>query len=175
MTMTKGFMEVAATEAREPVAVLSRANEHLRSTLAKNTFVTMTYSVLDPESSVVTFARAGHNAPVWLRAGGRAELVAPPGTALGAAPSRIFEKLLGAHPIELGRGDVLVFYTDGVTEAMDTVRQEFGEDRLLAAIERHADGISARDLVDKVLDEVMEFSRGANQHDDITLVVIKAS
>jgi hypothetical protein len=175
MTMTKGFMEVAATEVREPVAVLSQANDNLRSTLAKGTFVTMTYSVLDPESSVVTFARAGHNAPVWRRAGERPELVTPPGTALGAAPSALFERMLAARPIELRQGDVLVFYTDGVTEAMDTAREEFGEERLLAAIEAHADGLSARDIVERLLDEVAAFSRGANQHDDITIVVIKAS
>jgi sigma-B regulation protein RsbU (phosphoserine phosphatase) len=168
-------MEVAATEAREPEAVLAQANTHLRDTLAKGTFVTMAYAILDPESSVVTFARAGHNPPVWGRAGGAAELVAPPGTALGAAPPRTFERLLAPHRVELRRGDVLVFYTDGVTEAMNTAHQEFGEERLLAAVARHRDGLSARALVGKVLEEVTDFSRGASQHDDITLVVIKAS
>jgi hypothetical protein len=175
MTMTKGFMEVAATEAREPEGVLSQANGHLRDTLAKGTFVTMAYAILDPESSVVTFARAGHNPPILAGTSGPAELVAPPGTALGAAPPGVFDRILAARRLELRRGDVLVFYTDGVTEAMNPTHQEFGEERLLAAIERHRDGLSARALVGKVLEDVAEFSQGASQHDDITLVVIKAS
>jgi sigma-B regulation protein RsbU (phosphoserine phosphatase) len=83
--------------------------------------------------------------------------------------------LLTSRTIVLQRGDLLVFYTDGVTEAMNGARQEFGEERLVAAVERYADGLSAHGLVGKLLDEVAEFSRGASQHDDITLVVIKAS
>jgi serine phosphatase RsbU (regulator of sigma subunit) len=173
MTLTKGFMEVSAAEAREPSAVLSQANSHLREHLAKGTFVTMAYAVLDPESRAVSCARAGHNPPVYLPRKEEPRFVDSAGTALGAAPPALFERILESRRIELQRGDALVLYTDGVTEAMNAEREQFGEERLLAALGHLRDGYSARGVVDKLVAEIAAFSGGASQHDDITVVVIK--
>lgn len=175
MTLTKGFMEVAAAESHDPGRVLSLANTHLRSNLARGTFVTMAYAVLDPESGTVVYARAGHNPPAILRDGVSPEFVSPPGTALGAADERRFDALIEPHSIELRHGDTLVFYTDGVTEAMSASNEQFGEQRLLDTLERLRDGRSARGLIDGLLGEIDEYARDADQHDDITIVVIKAA
>jgi hypothetical protein len=174
MTLTKGFMEVAASEAREPATVLGLANGHLRENLTRGTFVTMAYAVVDPESRVVTCARAGHNPPAILRDGEPPEFLSPPGTALGAAPEEQFNELIESVRVELRRGDTLVFYTDGVTEAMNGAREQFGEERLLETLERLRDGRTARGLVDGLLGELESYASDADQHDDITVVVIRA-
>jgi hypothetical protein len=175
MTLTKGFMEVAAAESRAPHVVLAHANEHLRGNLTRGTFVTMAYAVIDPESRLVTCARAGHNPPAILRDGVQPEFVSSPGTALGAADGERFAELIEPQCIELRRGDALVFYTDGVTEAMSPEREQFGEERLLETLGRLRDGRSARGLVDGLLDELGAHAGGAERHDDITIVVIKAA
>jgi hypothetical protein len=175
MTLTKGFMEVAATESGAPDRVLSLANSHLRRNLTRNTFVTMAYAVIDPESGSVVCARAGHNPPAILRDGSAPEFVSPPGTALGAAPEDQFDAIIAPDRIEMRRGDTLVFYTDGVTEAMNPMREPFGEQRLLDTLGRLGDGLSARGVIDLLLGALDEFARDADQHDDITIVVIKAA
>jgi phosphoserine phosphatase RsbU/P len=174
MTLTKGFMEVAASEAREPATVLGLANGHLRANLTRGTFVTMAYAVVDPESRVVTCARAGHNPPAILRDGVPPEFLSGSGTALGAAPEEQFNELIESVRVELRRGDTLVFYTDGVTEAMNGAREQFGEERLLETLERLRDGRTARGLVDGLLGEIESYASDADQHDDITVVVIRA-
>jgi sigma-B regulation protein RsbU (phosphoserine phosphatase) len=135
----------------------------------------MAYAVLDLESRAVTCARAGHNPPAILRDGAPPEFVSPPGTALGAAPEERFADLIEPHRIELRRGDTLVLYTDGVTEAMNAAREQFGERRLLETLGRLRDGRSARGLVEDLLGELDAYASDADQHDDITIVVIKAA
>lgn len=174
MTLTKGFMEVASDASRNPGDVLSAANGHLREYLSRGTFVTMAYAVLDPEAMTVQYARAGHNPPAVIRADGEASFAAPSGTALGAADEARFAELIASERLELRRGDALVFYTDGVTEAMSNTGEQFGEDRLLASLVRLHDGRPARAVADGLLEAVAEHSRDASQHDDITVVVVCA-
>lgn len=174
MTLTKGFMEVAAAESREPDDVLIAANGHLREYLARGTFVTMAYAVIDPEALTVDYARAGHNPPAVLRREGAPSFVTPSGTALGAADREQFAELISSERLELRNGDALVLYTDGVTEAMSASGEQFGEDRLLETLARLHDGRTARDLADGLLAAVAEHSRNAEQHDDITVVVVRA-
>jgi sigma-B regulation protein RsbU (phosphoserine phosphatase) len=135
----------------------------------------MAYAVIDPESRIVTCARAGHNPPAILRDGAAPEFVSSPGTALGAASSEQFDELIESQEVELRRGDALVFYTDGVTESMNATREQFGEDRLLETLDRLRDGRSARALVDGLLGEIDAHARDTDRHDDITIVVIRAA
>lgn len=175
MTLTKGFMEVAATEEPTPQDVLANANRHLRDHLARGTFVTMVYVVLDPEASTAVCARAGHNPPVFARKDGQVDYLALPGLALGAAPDDQFQSLIGSGTLELRDGDTVVLYTDGVTEAMNAQREEYGEERLLESVRRHHAKSTARDVLENLLREISEFTLDANQHDDITIVVVKAA
>ena len=133
----------------------------------------MAYAILDPESSVVTCARAGHNPPALLRSGEPPGFLMPGGPALGAADSGRFDELVERQSIDLGRGDTLVLYTDGVTEAMNLEREQFGEDRLLETLGRNRDSASARQIVDALAGDVASFAKHADQHDDITIVVIR--
>ncbi|HQR39059.1 MAG TPA: SpoIIE family protein phosphatase [Blastocatellia bacterium] len=173
MTLTKGFMEVASADFREPDRVLSQANGYLRQNLTRGTFVTMAYAILDPEARVVTCARAGHNPPAIVRADEPPTFLMPGGPALGATDSDRFDELVERQRVELRRGDTMVLYTDGVTESMNVQREQFGEDRLLETLGRHRSATSARQIVDALLGEVESFAQYADQHDDITIVVIR--
>lgn len=174
MTLTKGFMEVAAAECRNPDEVLVAANSHLREYLSRGTFVTMTYAVIDPEALTIDYARAGHNPPAMLRTNGEPSFVMPSGTALGAADRDLFAELIEPERLELQSGDAMVFYTDGVTEAMSSTGEQFGEARLLESLARLHDGRPARELADGLLAAVAEHAQNAEQHDDITVVVVRA-
>lgn len=127
MALTRTLMRVAAFAAHGPAAALGQLNRYLLDEAKSGMFVSVFYAVLDLQSGHLTYARAGHNPPILVRAadGTPIELV-PPGTVLGIvdAPNLVEESLT------LSPGDVLVMYTDGVTEAIDEHDQQFGETRL---------------------------------------------
>jgi hypothetical protein len=174
MALTKGYMEMAA-EANEPVAVLGRVNGFLRRRLTKSTFVTMVYAVYDPESRTLTCASAGHNPPLLVRRGAQPEFLTVPGVALGAATSERFGSLARNVAIPLERGDTIIFYTDGVTEARNTDLDEFGEERLVSALSETDGAVTARGLADGLVACVNAFRGAAEQHDDVTVVVVKVT
>jgi phosphoserine phosphatase RsbU/P len=91
---------------------------------------------------------------------------------LGLAPDRLFDKSLEEQPVKLEAGDVLVLYSDGLTEAMDGSRDFYGEDRLYHALARHAD-LDAPGLLEALLEDVRRFTGGQPAHDDLTLLVLK--
>jgi phosphoserine phosphatase RsbU/P len=134
----------------------------------------MALAKLSGGDGTVTVARAGHNPPLLVRSDGRAEWISPPGVALGLASSRIFEEACGVHQLNLGAGDTLLLYTDGLTEAMNEVAEEYGEDRLVSAT-RAARQLDATSMRDAILRDVADFRGGAEVNDDLTLVVIKGN
>ncbi len=122
--------------------------------------------MVDVAGSVVTYANAGHNPPLLVRADGSLERLAPTGLVLGVSAD--WHYTTGTFP--LTAGDRLICYTDGITEAEAPGGTEYGEDRLLAAIRahRHED---AEPLTQALVAEVTAFAGGATQ-DDATLIVI---
>jgi sigma-B regulation protein RsbU (phosphoserine phosphatase) len=126
---------------------------------------------LEPNTGRLAFACAGHNRPLWLRAatGELCELTAP-GIVLGAFEhSELQEREVHIEP-----GDLLVFYTDGVTEAIDAQGQFFDLDRLRdVLLAQH--NASAQDVAQAISIALQSFAGSAPQHDDITFIVIKRS
>jgi sigma-B regulation protein RsbU (phosphoserine phosphatase) len=94
----------------------------------------------------------------------------PTGMALGAAENQAYS----SQTLSIGTGDVIVIYTDGVTDSMNTQEKFFGEDRLYAII-KDSVALTAREILDRILFSVQEFSRDMPQFDDITLLVIKGT
>ncbi len=159
-------------ESSIPLA-LRWVNRNLTPDLSSDMFVTLSVATLAPNRSSLSFLRAGHEPALVLRkATGRVEKVAPSGTAMGLLEMNTFDRLLCEETLELSSGDLLLLYTDGVTEAMDDQEQEFGFDRLEKSLEKCA-GRSADEAVKQILAEVDAFTRGYAQHDDITLVAIR--
>ena len=169
MAATKTRLGASVAAAGEPAAVLTRVN---RDTVRNNDrcmFVTVWCGILDLGSGRITYANAGHNPPAVRRADGRVEFLdfasAP---ALGIDEDAAYRE----GTITLEPGDVLVMYTDGVTEALDAREELFSEERLQT--ELAASGLrDARDLAGRVLARVAAFAGDHPQADDIALLVLR--
>jgi sigma-B regulation protein RsbU (phosphoserine phosphatase) len=135
----------------------------------------MFYAILDLRQKTIKFARAGQ-CPVILtqHANHDSTILTPKGMALGLEMGKVFDAVLEEQEIRLGSGEVLVFYTDGFTEAMNRQNEEFGEKRLVEAVSRHRTR-PASELIRCICDEVKAFTGDAVQHDDMTMVVVKVS
>jgi hypothetical protein len=175
MTLTKGLLCAASQDSNDPHQILSSVNTHLREAVRKKMFVTMALGVLDIEARTLEHVRAGHNPIVWRRTtAGETRMLTTAGMALGMTGPTLFSKTLASETIHLETGDALVFYSDGLTEAMNQSEEQFGDDRLMAAVER-ADGLHAAATRDSILSEVKEFLHGGQSQDDLTLAVVRVS
>jgi sigma-B regulation protein RsbU (phosphoserine phosphatase) len=138
----------------------------------------MIYAVVDTKARTLTCARAGHTPFIRIPAAPpgekRARVLAPDGMVLGLNldNGERFERTLCEVVIPLETGDLFFFYTDGISEAMDGRDGYFGDARLAEFLEAHADE-PADDIRDGLLREVSAFSAGQQQHDDITMIVLK--
>jgi len=141
--------------------------------MEKNSFVSMFYAVLDVRDKTLTFARAGHNPGIMInQKDGSTQDLHTDGIALGLEEGTVFNKLLKEQTINLEKGDTLVFYTDGFTEAMNSVHEEFGEKKFVDLIAQNRNR-SAKELIDILVKAIHEFSKDTPQHDDMTVIVIK--
>jgi sigma-B regulation protein RsbU (phosphoserine phosphatase) len=134
-----------------------------------NRFATFFYGLYDPAGRRLRYCSAGHNPALLLTANGEASWLRTPGVGLGMTRGARYQQA----EVALSDGDTLVLYTDGVTEARDVAEEEFGEERLEAAVRGCRGG--AEETLCEVLRVVDEFAAGAPQHDDITILVAKVA
>lgn len=179
MAELKGLVISLSRTCASPRELLVTANRLIARHLAASSFITMIYAVIDVKAGTLTYARAGHTPLLYLPGGStdrpcRVQVLAPDGLVLGLAvdDGELFERLLEEQTLSLRNGDIFVFYTDGITEAMNAADDCFGEQRLAAAIEAHAD-LPSLQLRDRLLDAVDAFVNGAPQHDDMTMLLLK--
>jgi len=97
-----------------------------------------------------------------------------PGIGLGMASGRLFRRTTELERVQLSQGDLLVFYSDGLTEAMNSGQEQFGEERLMRAVEE-ADGLDAGGIRESILSKVKTFLNGIPAQDDMTLVVLRVN
>ena len=136
-------------------------------------FVTMTYAVVDTAARRMRYARAGHNPMIHMQARtGRTVILAPAGLGLGLDPGERFEAILEENEVALEPGDFFLFFTDGLSEAMNPAAELFGEGRLRRILEESA-SLGSEELRERILEEVRRFVGDALPHDDMTLVVLK--
>ena len=149
--------------------ILRKVNNLICESVEKGKFVTAVYGVLDMKNRIFTFANAGHNPPILLRATGEVEFLTTGGWTLGIMTEREYEE----RPIHIRDGDILVLYTDGVTEAESPTDELFGTERLVELVKtnRHR---SAKEMRETIIDEVIRFRDPVSQPDDLTIVIIKA-
>ncbi|MCP4245785.1 MAG: SpoIIE family protein phosphatase [bacterium] len=147
--------------------IIAQVNQHLCRDTQISEFATLFYGVFDPDGGRITYCNAGHEPPLLLRGDDLQRLEAG-GMVIGVRPDEVFDK----DVVALESGDVLVFYTDGVTEALNFDGEAFGRERLAASIRRHC-GESAQTLAQQVVWDVRRFAGLAPQTDDITVVAAK--
>jgi len=169
MAFSRTVIRSEAMNGRSPATIMQRTNRLIVQDMRYRLFLSAFYAALDTRSGHLTYANGGHNWPLWYQADGNAtRWLAAPGCVLGA-----FEEVEPEErAVAIGPGDVLVFYTDGVTEARNPEGGLFGEERLKATVEAHADA-SAQELQEAILAAVEEFTDGTSLSDDLTLFVVK--
>ena len=150
------------------VKTISAVNRYLADNIPSNRFVTLFYAELDPESGAVSFLNAGHNPPLIVHAAGTVEQLASGGLPLGIKADADYRE--GRTHLQMG--DVLVIYSDGVTEAASPSGEEFGPTRLYEVVSRNVDA-SAAGIRDRIESALTKFSQGTQAADDITLVIVK--
>ena len=158
-----------------PRKLLVEANKILAATLDSRSFITMAYAVIDMNDRQMTYARAGHNPIFHVPANGaepKTNVLAPDGLGLALDRGTQFERILKEDVVSLCSGDVFLFFTDGVSEAMNPSSELFGEARIRLILEENAD-LQMEELREKLVDEVFDFAGGAVQHDDMTMVLLK--
>jgi sigma-B regulation protein RsbU (phosphoserine phosphatase) len=169
MALCRTVIRATALNGGSPSTVLAQANETILKESDSDLFLTAFYATLDTQSGRLLYTSAGHNPPLWLQqATDTIQELATLGIVLGAFPGIELEEC----EIDLAPGDRLVFYTDGVTEAMNPHRQFFGEDGLLTTVASQKAG-NAQQTVKAVVDAVDAHSAGTPQSDDITLFVAR--
>ena len=149
-------------------AVMRKVNSLLYESTDRDKFVTAFYGVLDFRNRMLIFSNAGHNPPILRHDDGQIEYLPEGGVALGVLPDAHFDE----RPIALRPGDVLVMYTDGVSEAESPTGEQLGTERLEQCIARLADR-SAEAIVQGLVDEVSRWAGARGQTDDLTLLVLK--
>ncbi len=147
--------------------VVARVNEHLVRFSSSRKFATMFLGIFEPSSRVLRYVNAGHN-PGILLSGESFELLGPTGIPVGMFPNALHkEEVRTLHP-----GDLLVLYSDGITEAQDAVETEFGMERLSDLV-RGGRGAAPAGLTREIFGAVDEFTRGVAQYDDQTVLVAR--
>ena len=178
MAELKGLMLSLSEIYQSPRQLLLEVNRILSENLDTRSFITMTYAVIDLNEGLLTFARAGHTPLIYLSGEGDAnvaQVLAPSGLVVGLripGAAQKFSDLLEEDSLPLNKGDVLVFYTDGITEAMNANSDLFGDSRLGGLITEHGH-LDAADLRERILREIESFVGAADQHDDMTMILIK--
>lgn len=169
MVLTRTIIRTMAIGKPTPREAIERANDVIIADAQSDMFVTAFYGVLETTDGTITYVNAGHNPPLLYRHADRTvSPVKEHGIALGIVPN-VEEPQVR---IGLACGDVLVMYTDGVTDALDKDEEEFGASRLTEAVQDHAEK-SAQEITDEILRAVQEFTAGTPQFDDLTLLVVK--
>ncbi len=149
-------------------ALMSNLNRLIYDASPLNHFATFFYGQYESGTRRLTYVNAGHNPPMLLRGAEIIRLEAG-GTVIGSWPSVVYEQ----QTLELKPGDLLVIFTDGITEAMNAAEEEFGEQRLAGVLEG-ARELPVGDVIQRILDAADAFAAGQQQYDDLTLVVLRA-
>ncbi len=170
MALARSLIRAAALDGSSPRVATMRANRWITRDSQSGMFVTLFYGVLDIPTGRLRFTNAGHNPPLLFRRDGEIDPLATPGIALGVIEAAMLHE---AETI-VEHGDIIVCYTDGVTEAIDEQDQEYSVARLTDAVRRHRD-LPARGIVDAILSDLAAHTGKRPAFDDVTLIVIKRS
>jgi sigma-B regulation protein RsbU (phosphoserine phosphatase) len=172
MSLSKTLVRVCAAQTLSPTKTLQNVNELIIAQTHSDMFLTLFYGVLNWRTGYLSYANAGHNPPVLWRYGSQPEVteLKAKGIVLGVME----EVTLEERRVHLRPGDILILYTDGVTEPINEKEQEFGEERLVEVIASNSNK-PCQELVQSIHTAVFEFAGRQPQFDDYTLIGVKRS
>jgi phosphoserine phosphatase RsbU/P len=173
MSQMKGIFHSLAQQSLNPKEFMAKANKALVYCLERGSFISATYFVINTQTKKIYYSRAGH-CPVlyYFASKNKAEYLKDKGTALGMIRSHDYCNFVEDNVISYATGDVMVLYTDGITEAKDNKGEEFGNDRLAEALQESAVK-SSKEIEENVIKKLYEFSGSEDINDDYTSMTIK--
>lgn len=172
MSKIQGMMHLAAHLYDSPKEILTHVNRHLYSTLDRKSFISLILAMFDTENKTVTICRAGQTLPL-VRLNGQFEYIHTAGLALGLVKGDLFASKLEEITVPFTENNSLIFYTDGVTEAHNSNEEQFGEDNLLTLVNSKPFSTAA-EIESVICKAVVQFQGDLEQHDDRTIVVVRA-
>jgi sigma-B regulation protein RsbU (phosphoserine phosphatase) len=174
MTLLKGVLQSHANPFTSPKEALARVNRLIYPNIKRGSFISAIYAVLDTEKRELNYARAGHLEPMVFFADEKPFRDTSKGIALGLNDGKPFSETLSESKIILEKDDMVLFYTDGFNEAKNQRGEELGINRLKELAYKHSLKPSAKEIALEIQKEVSVFIGNQKQHDDMTLVALKA-
>ena len=169
-SLRASLRSIASLQQSDLASLIRHVNNLVYESSTTNRYATFFYAEYDPSTSLLTFVNAGHNPPYILR-GTQVIPLEATGTVVGLLPDAEYAQAT----IPMHSGDVLLAFTDGISEAMNHQDDEWGEDRMIACaqqlLNQPGGSVTARQLLDCILAAADKFTSGAPQHDDMTLLV----
>ena len=169
MAVSRTLIRATGIRGNQPAECINYVNELLVKESVNCMFVTIFYGIYTLSTGEISYCNAGHNPPYLMKADGQVEeLPIPQDPMAGAIEGLQYHE---SH-LTLQKGDTLVMFTDGVNEAMNVNFEEFGDERFIATLKKAA-GKSCQEIIENVKGDVAAFTKGAEQSDDITMLVLK--
>ena len=169
MAVTRSLFRSVSAHEDSPAKIITQMNDSMSETNEQNMFVTLFLGILDMDTGHLEYCNAGHNAPVIIRNGQPTMLPCVPNLPLGILSGFAFTSQTG----DIDSGDTMFLYTDGLTEAEDAKKTQFGEERLFTTIETWGQDITAEQQTKIVKDAIDKFVGNAEQSDDLTMLAIR--
>ncbi|KGE71561.1 PP2C family protein-serine/threonine phosphatase [Spirochaeta lutea] len=170
MVMIRTIVHLVAAGTKDASKVLTWINRGIAGSIDIERFATLSYMTYDPETGVMEYSNAGHHPLVVLRRESKKiERIDAPGLPIGLERDAKYERKV----LKLAPGDVVMVYTDGIIEAMNPAGEQYEEERLQAVFRDNVDR-EAKEILDAIKDDIDRFVGNAKQHDDQTLIIMKA-
>jgi serine phosphatase RsbU (regulator of sigma subunit) len=168
MTNLQAQVRLLFDEPGDLAGRVGRLDQSVAASVPDNKFISMFFGRIDPTGDELVYCNAGHNPPILVRADGSVEFLEGGGTVLGMLPELGYE----TRRVPMRAGDLVMVFSDGVTEATDTADEEYGQDRLVDLLREHRTDDAAT-LVVRVTEAIREWAAGAPPADDVTMVIAR--
>jgi serine phosphatase RsbU (regulator of sigma subunit) len=174
MSKIQGIFQTLHEFNLSPIKLLTRANHLLYKHIDSKSYITAVGANFNTVNKTLSFARAGH-LPLYYYNHNLKEIrkIQPCGMGLGLSERNIFDYSIEEIKIEYSKGDVFLFVSDGVIEALNRAGEQFGEEKLIELVKKNA-GFESKIMVDEILESVKSFTSDTSQFDDITVVTVKS-
>ncbi len=173
MAETKGIIQSLSLIYSSPKDILKSTNKILYNSLERKSFISLMVATINTRKKELVFSRAGHSPVVYYNAAsGETSLLEPAGLAVGLDSGENFDRILEEQTLKYQKGDVFVFYTDGLTEARSIENEEYGEERLCEAVQKYGH-LDPEKMDEKIIDDIMDFLHGTKLQDDLTMIILK--
>lgn len=172
MAKVQALIRFASKVFTSPKDIISEVNKQIYGKFERNSFVTVSLGLINTSTRRMKFVRAGHN-PAIFAGNGSVKFLNTRGIGLGLDKDRIFRDNLDEHEIHINKDNLILFYTDGLNEAMNKNKDEFGTGRIVDIL-KSSKHLSTNEINDLLINNVKEFSGNSEQHDDITFVIVKS-